>query len=68
MQATLHAGVTALQWLVSAYALAGRWTQAAGPRWSVLIGCVILAAGLLLTAITISPSRESSATAQDAAS
>jgi EmrB/QacA subfamily drug resistance transporter len=26
--------------------LAGRWTAVAGPRWSITIGCVLLAAGL----------------------
>jgi MFS family permease len=36
--------------MTAASLLAGRWTQAAGPRWSVLAGCVIFAAGLLLTA------------------
>jgi predicted MFS family arabinose efflux permease len=41
--------------MTAASLLAGRWTQAAGPRWSVLVGCVIFAAGLLLTAVTISP-------------
>jgi MFS transporter, DHA2 family, methylenomycin A resistance protein len=41
--------------MTAASLLAGRWTQAAGPRWSVLAGCVIFAAGLLLTAVTISP-------------
>jgi EmrB/QacA subfamily drug resistance transporter len=28
--------------------LAGRWTALAGPRWSITIGCVLLAAGLFL--------------------
>jgi EmrB/QacA subfamily drug resistance transporter len=42
--------------MTAASLLAGRWTQAAGLRWSVLIGRVIFAAGLLLTAVTISPS------------
>ena len=41
--------------MTAASLLAGRWTQAAGPRWSVLVGCVIFAAGLLLTAVTIRP-------------
>jgi len=49
--------------MTAASLLAGRWTQAAGPRWSVLIGCVIFAAGLLLTAITISPSPDLAALA-----
>ena len=36
--------------------LAGRWTTAAGPRWSIFIGCLLFGAGLLLTTLTLSPS------------
>jgi MFS family permease len=35
--------------------LAGRWTTAAGTRWSVFAGCILFGAGLLLTAVTINP-------------
>ena len=46
--------MTALMTLTSV--LAGRWTTAAGSRWSVFAGCVVFGTGLLLTALTISPS------------
>ena len=46
--------MTALMTLTSV--LAGRWTVTAGSRWSVVIGCAVFGAGLLLTAVTISPS------------
>ena len=46
--------MTALMTVTSV--LAGRWTVAAGSRWSVFIGCAVFGAGLLLTAVTISPS------------
>jgi MFS family permease len=46
--------MTALMTLTSV--LAGRWTVTAGSRWSVVIGCVVFGVGLLLTAVTISPS------------
>ena len=36
--------------------LAGRWTAMAGTRWTVFAGCMVVGAGLLLTAVTISPS------------
>jgi len=36
--------------------LAGRWAPAAGSRWPVLAGCVVFGAGLMLTALSISPS------------
>jgi MFS family permease len=45
--------MTALMILASL--LAGRWTTAAGPRWSIFIGCLLFGAGLLLTARTLSP-------------
>jgi EmrB/QacA subfamily drug resistance transporter len=35
--------------------LAGRWTSAVAARWTVFAGCTVFSAGLLLTAITISP-------------
>ena len=35
--------------------LAGRWTATAAPRWSISAGCLVFGAGLLLTAVTISP-------------
>jgi MFS family permease len=40
--------------MTAASLLAGRWSQAVDSRWPVLAGCVIFAAGLLLTATTIS--------------
>jgi EmrB/QacA subfamily drug resistance transporter len=36
--------------------LAGRWTAVAGPRWSITIGCVLLAAGLFLAGGFLKPS------------
>jgi EmrB/QacA subfamily drug resistance transporter len=41
--------------MAAAALLAGRWTVAVGPRWSIFTGCLLFALGLLLTAITISP-------------
>jgi len=41
--------------MVLASVLAGRWTSATGPRWSITIGCVLLAAGLFLTDAFLSP-------------
>jgi MFS family permease len=35
--------------------LAGRWTLAVGLHWAILVGCVLFAAGLVLTALAISP-------------
>ena len=46
--------MTALMILASL--LAGRWTAAAGPRWSIFLGCLLFGAGLLLTTLTLSPS------------
>jgi EmrB/QacA subfamily drug resistance transporter len=40
--------------MTAASLLAGRWSQAADSRWLVPAGCLIFAAGLLLTATTIS--------------
>ena len=41
--------------MVLASVLAGRWTLAVGLHWSILVGCVLFAAGLVLTALSISP-------------
>jgi EmrB/QacA subfamily drug resistance transporter len=41
--------------MVLASVLAGFWTISAGLRWSMFTGCLLFAAGLLLTAITINP-------------
>ena len=35
--------------------LAGRWTVRAGPRWSITIGCLLFAAGLLLADGSLNP-------------
>jgi EmrB/QacA subfamily drug resistance transporter len=35
--------------------LAGRWTTAVGPRWSIFTGCVLFSAGLLLANLSLSP-------------
>ena len=35
--------------------LAGRWTVLVGPRWSITIGCLLLACGLFLTDGYLSP-------------
>ena len=35
--------------------LAGRWAGAVAPRWSICGGCLVFGTGLLLTAVTISP-------------
>jgi MFS family permease len=35
--------------------LAGRWTAWAGPRWSIAIGCVLFAIGLLLSNNYLNP-------------
>jgi EmrB/QacA subfamily drug resistance transporter len=41
--------------MIVASLLAGRWTDPAGPRWSIFIGCLLFGAGLLLTTVTLSP-------------
>jgi EmrB/QacA subfamily drug resistance transporter len=41
--------------MIAASVLAGRWTQAAGPRWSITIGCVLFAGGLVMTDAFLSP-------------
>ena len=42
--------------MIVASLLAGRWTSVLGPRWSIVAGCVLFGAGLLLTAASLSPS------------
>jgi EmrB/QacA subfamily drug resistance transporter len=41
--------------MILASVLAGRWTVAAGPRWSITVGCLLLACGLFLTDGFLSP-------------
>jgi MFS family permease len=41
--------------MITASVLAGRWTSTAGLRWSTAGGCLIFAAGLLLTNAVLSP-------------
>ena len=41
--------------MVLASVLASRWIDAVGLGWSILVGSVLFAAGLVLTALTISP-------------
>ena len=41
--------------MIVASVVAGRWTSAAGPRWSIVVGCLLFSAGLLLTTVTLSP-------------
>jgi EmrB/QacA subfamily drug resistance transporter len=41
--------------MIAAALLAGRWSAAAGPRWSITAGCLLFGAGLLLTTLTLSP-------------
>jgi predicted MFS family arabinose efflux permease len=41
--------------MIVASLLAGRWTTALGPRWSIFIGCMLFSAGLLLTTFSLSP-------------
>jgi EmrB/QacA subfamily drug resistance transporter len=41
--------------MIAASVLAGRWTAVAGPRWSITVGCVLFAAGLILTDAFLSP-------------
>jgi predicted MFS family arabinose efflux permease len=41
--------------MIVASVLAGRWTDRAGPRWSITIGCVLMAAGLFWTDAVLSP-------------
>jgi predicted MFS family arabinose efflux permease len=41
--------------MIVASVLAGRWTARVGPRWSITIGCVLLAVGLFLADGYLSP-------------
>jgi len=41
--------------MVLASVLAGKWTLVVGLHWSILMGSVLFAAGLVLTAVSISP-------------
>ena len=41
--------------MIASSLLAGRWTVEAGPRWSITAGCLLLAAGLVLTDGYLSP-------------
>ena len=41
--------------MVLASVLAGFWTVRAGLRWSMLVGCLLFSAGLMLTSLAISP-------------
>jgi EmrB/QacA subfamily drug resistance transporter len=41
--------------MIVASVLAGRWTAVVGPRWSVTIGCLLLAIGLFLAEPYLSP-------------
>ena len=41
--------------MIIAALLAGRWTTAAGIRWLLVAGCLLYAAGLLLTNVVINP-------------
>ncbi len=41
--------------MIIASVLAGRWTVLAGPRWSITIGCLLLAIGLFLAQGYLSP-------------
>jgi EmrB/QacA subfamily drug resistance transporter len=51
--ALLFLPMTAIMVLSSV--LAGFWTVSAGLRWSMFVGCLLFAGGLLLTAFAISP-------------
>ncbi len=42
--------------MIAASLLAGRWTSAVSPRWSISAGCLLFSTGLLLTSLTLSPS------------
>jgi EmrB/QacA subfamily drug resistance transporter len=41
--------------MVVASLMAGRWSVAAGPGWSLLTGCLLFSSGLLLTSVTLNP-------------
>jgi predicted MFS family arabinose efflux permease len=51
--AAVFAPMTVL--MIGSSVLAGRWTALAGPRWSITIGCLLLAVGLFLTDGYLSP-------------
>jgi EmrB/QacA subfamily drug resistance transporter len=42
--------------MIVAALLAGRWTTVVGARWLLVVGCLLFAAGLLLTNVVINPS------------
>jgi EmrB/QacA subfamily drug resistance transporter len=42
--------------MIAASLLAGRWTSAVGPRWSIFAGSLLFGAGLLATTASLSPS------------
>ncbi len=41
--------------MIGSSVLAGRWTAVTGPRWSITVGCLLLACGLFLTDSYLSP-------------
>ena len=41
--------------MIIASLLAGRWVTTIGPRWLLVVGCLLFAAGLLLTNVVINP-------------
>jgi predicted MFS family arabinose efflux permease len=41
--------------MIAASLLAGRWTTAAGVRWSLVTGCLLFAAGLAATSVALGP-------------
>lgn len=41
--------------MIGSSVLAGRWTAVTGPRWSITVGCLLLACGLFLTDGYLSP-------------
>jgi EmrB/QacA subfamily drug resistance transporter len=51
--AAIFLPMTAL--MVAASLLAGRWSAAVGPRWSILVGSLLFGSGLLLTTQTLNP-------------
>ena len=40
--------------MIAASLVAGRWTAAVGPKWSIFAGCLLFSAGLLLTTFSLS--------------
>jgi MFS family permease len=51
--AALFLPMTAM--MIIAALLAGRWTTSVGTRWLLVVGCLLFAAGLLLTNLAINP-------------